>query len=83
MGDYERGTPAWDLGIALTRHNDGITKGQNGTLIPCARVENILSTVGHGLSSGQRLDSALATECTCGAGDSQSEATSLDHVKEG
>ncbi len=83
MPDYERGTPAWDLGMCLTRHSDGMTKGEDGTLIPCARVENIRSTVGHGLAASQRLDSALATECTCGAGDSPSESSSLGHVKEG
>lgn len=67
MVDYEKGSPAWDIGIILTRHESG-TFGA----FACAKVVEIRG----GGARDERLKRAWATECTCGMGDSPAEHTS-------
>lgn len=90
MVDFESGTPAWDLGIMLTRHGTGYSRNQNGTTHVCARVAELHRTAttataretGQVFAAETRLELALAVECTCGAGDSDAETTSYRSVKE-
>lgn len=83
MVDYEKGSASWDLGMILTRHGAGITKNQNGTLGVCARVANLRVTADQNMrgikvhSADQRLAMALLVKCTCGAGDSDTEKSSI------
>ena len=72
---YETGTPAWDVGIILTRHGDGHNKTQHRDFTVCMRVVALRRTTGQNAAS--RLEQALAVPCTCGAGDSPAERTSL------
>ena len=69
MVDYEKGTPSWDVGMILTRHFSPLDARA------CARVQSLRSTVG--MLPEDRLAQALATECSCGHGDSDAERTSL------
>lgn len=69
MVDYEKGSPAWDIGTILTRHRT------TGTA--CARVSELRSHAFQGIQPRERLRRALNTDCTCGAGDSSAEITSL------
>lgn len=76
MVDFEKGSPGWDTGIILTRHT---TIG-----VVCARVADLRSTtpiMGSTLTPHERLVQALSIECTCGAGDSESEQTSIEPTK--
>lgn len=68
--------------MLLTRHNDGHTKGQHGDFAPCARVLDLRRTAAQHIPGHTRLAQALAVACTCGAGDSEGERSSLEHVKE-
>lgn len=62
----EKGTPAWDIGILLTRHQ---------TVEPsCAKVLTLRRNVGQ--LGHARLAEARKVVCTCGAGDSTAENTS-------
>lgn len=73
MTDYEKGSPAWDIGMILTRHTDS-----------CSRNVNLRYTAANRskFPTGQaRLESALATPCDCGAGDNKSERTSIGSRK--
>lgn len=72
MTDYEKGSPAWDIGMILTRHRS-IVHGDNST---CVRVVDLQISVG--LPAHIRLEKALATPCDCGAGDSETERSSLN-----
>lgn len=64
---YEKGNAAWDIGMVMTRHAPG-----------CQRVVNLrLTAVSHRHDGVERLTRALATQCTCAAGDSDAERTSL------
>lgn len=69
--DYEKGTPAWDIGMILTLHSSEA----HGAAKNCARVVSLLNTKGK--PGAERLTAALATRCTCGKGDSPAERTSL------
>lgn len=82
MTDYERGTASWDIGMVLTRHGNGTIKTENGDFSTCARVLDLRRTAHIQMSGVKRLESALNTACTCGAGDSESEETSLNYNKE-
>lgn len=65
---YEKGNAPWDIGMILTRHAPG-----------CQRVVNLrMTAISHRLQGAERLTLALATQCTCGVGDSDSERTSLE-----
>ena len=75
--DYEKGTAAWDISMVLTRHADGHTKSHRGDRAVCSRVLSLKQTAHTGFTPGQRLRAALDMPCTCGAGDSKSEETSL------
>lgn len=81
--DYEKGTPSWDIGQILTRHGDGFTKNQLGETNACARVKalrlsNTLTTPPERRQTpAQRLINTLEVACTCGAGDSDAERTSI------
>jgi hypothetical protein len=77
MVDYEKGTPAWDIGMILTRHADGLHKGQNGKVMSCARVISLRRTAHSPMTSSERLAGALAHVCDCGAGDSDAERSSI------
>lgn len=76
---YEKGSAAWDIGVILTRHGDGRVRTQNGDYLACARLADIRRTAGHP-DAQHRLRLALAVPCTCGAGDSVAEMTSLRSV---
>jgi len=70
MVDYEKGSPAWDVGIIVTRHH-----------VDCARLADLrrtaaIKSAGGYVTAEERLSSALTTPCSCGAGDSDAEATS-------
>ena len=67
---YEKGHAAWDIGLILTRHS--ITRGS-----VCARVIELRRSVLTQLRPAERLQSALRVPCTCGAGDSEAERTSI------
>lgn len=67
---YEKGSPAWDIGQMLTRHRTLPTA-------VCARVVELRRSAHAGETPAARLDRALKTVCDCGAGNSDSEATSL------
>lgn len=69
MTDYEKGSPAWDIGMILTRHK---MAGIDG--FDCARSRSLRETTG--MPSHIRLSKALATPCDCGAGDNNIERTS-------
>lgn len=76
MTDYEKGSAAWDIGMILTRHITGVgaSRGQH----PCARVSNLrVSAINSTNKAESRLKQALLAPCTCGAGDSDSEKTSI------
>lgn len=75
MTDFEKGSAAWDIGIILTRHatGNGATQGQNS----CSRVLSLRITARNGTPAERRLSEALATPCSCDAGDSDSEKTSI------
>ena len=64
MVDYEKGTPGWDIGQMITRHD-----------VLCAKREDLRRTVTLILSGMERADSANMTECTCGRGPCSSETT--------
>jgi len=64
MTDYEKGSPAWDIGMVLTRHTDG-----------CERVLALKATAGMHMSGSERLTRAAGIACTCGAGNSPTEHT--------
>ncbi len=65
----EKGHASYDISMVLTRH------ATFGTV--CARVLDLRRTAGKGRPGVARLESALKTACTCGAGDSDSERTSV------
>lgn len=75
MTDYEKGSPAWDIGIILTRHKSRL----HGDATDCARVMRLRYTIGR--PSRERLDSALSVGCTCGKGDSTAEQTTYRQEK--
>jgi hypothetical protein len=77
---YEKGSAAWDVSIILTRHGDGRVRTQNGDYLACARLSEVRRTATW-LDSQERLRLALAVPCTCGAGDSIAESTSLGQAK--
>lgn len=66
MVDYEKGSPAWDIGIMMTRHPEG-----------CARRSDLHRTQRLRQSGKDRLESAMHVVCSCGAGNSTAETTSL------
>jgi len=66
MVDYEKGTASWDIGQIMTRHHED-----------CVRRHSLRSTAQRSYSSAERLDMALNSKCTCEAGDSDTETTSL------
>lgn len=72
MTDYEKGSPAWDIGHILTVHEAGLA----GRPL-CARVAELRRTAFMRIESGLRLRQALDVACTCGNGDSPGERTSL------
>jgi hypothetical protein len=67
--DYEKGTPAWDIGQIMTRHPE-----------TCARRFELKRTGGTGMPSEHRLERALSIDCTCGRGDSTTEQSSLHPI---
>jgi len=71
MPDYEKGTASWDISSILTRHH-----------VDCLRSYSLRSTAQRGYKSTERLDMALNSKCTCQAGDSEAETTSLRPRKE-
>lgn len=73
MTDYEKGSASWDIGQIMTRH--GAHKPEATV---CARVACLRRTAYTYTPAPDRLRQALDTPCTCGAGDSVSERTSLD-----
>lgn len=73
---YEKGTAAWDIGVCLTRHGDGMVRTQAGDTRMCARYAELQRTAGQP-NAEERLRLALLVECSCGAGDSVAETTSL------
>lgn len=74
---FEKGSAAWDIGQALTRHNIGGKRARNGHDLICARVIELRRTALTGIQASVRLSKALAVPCTCGAGNSLSEQSSL------
>lgn len=72
---YEKGSAAWDIGQVLTRHKIG-----HG--MACARVIELRRSALKGIPAKVRLNKALALPCTCGAGNSMSEQSSLTNKKE-
>jgi hypothetical protein len=70
--DFEKGTPAWDISMILTRH----ASIRAGAPESCAMVDSLLQTV-RTHPPHERLRLALAENCTCGRGRSGSETTSL------
>ena len=75
---YEKGSAEWDIGIVLTRHGDGRTRTQSGDYLPCARRSELVNSASlPGVTAQERLHRALAMKCTCGAGDSSAEQSSL------
>lgn len=77
MGDYEKGVPAWDIGVILTRHSSIA----HGSKTNCDRVRSLLNSKQR--NARERLAMALATACTCGAGDSSAESTTLKKERDG
>lgn len=71
MVDYEKGTASWDISTILTLHDSTVYPHDAA----CARVQNLRQTT-H-LHRDRRLHHALATPCSCGAGDSDAERTSI------
>lgn len=76
MVDFEKGSPAWDIGMILTRHNTAQAGGQ-----PCAMVEELWRTAGMRMSGTQRLAQARMYDCNCGAGESSAETTSIKEIQ--
>ena len=72
MVDYEKGTPAWDMGSILTRHTAHVLDES-----ACSKVKYLRETASVRMNPSDRLKTALETPCTCGAGDDMSERTSL------
>lgn len=72
MVDYEKGSPSWDIGIILTRHEDG-----------CARRKELERSNAQTFKPDphRRLQLALDTDCDCGRGDSEAERTSYRAAK--
>lgn len=68
---YEKGTPAWDVGIILTRHSTSLIRPP-----ACARARALELSAGDP-DTHRRLREALLIGCTCGKGDSSAESTSL------
>lgn len=68
---YESGTPQWDITMILTRHKT-LPLNQE----PCARVAALRLNAGKAIAA-ERLEFALKVACTCGAGDSPGEHTSI------
>jgi hypothetical protein len=73
---YEKGSASWDLGIVPVRHSDGKKRARNGQFVKCARYAEWERTAEDRDAEG-RLRLVLLIECTCGAGDSVAEMTSL------
>jgi hypothetical protein len=67
--EYEKGSPAWDIGQILTIHAS-VAHGDSGN---CARVTSLLAS--KHWPAEERLRHALTTPCTCGKGDSSAEHT--------
>lgn len=63
------GLAEWDIGQILTRHDQSMNS-------PCERVRALWQPDGP-RPNDIRLAEALATPCTCGAGDDPSERTSI------
>ena len=70
--DYEKGSPAWDIGQILTRHASGHFSGE----AVCIRVKILRENARQGTPTA-RLRAALAVACNCGAGESDSERSSI------
>lgn len=62
MVDYEKGTPSWDIGIIITRHD-----------VDCAKRVILRSNTVR--PAGERADEANHMACTCGRGESPAETT--------
>lgn len=77
MTDYEKGSAAWDIGMILTRHGNGTIKTAHHDFAVCARVLDLRGTAARRMSGPERLAHALAVTCSCGAGDSRLEQTSI------
>lgn len=73
---YEKGSAAWDISMILTRHADGYTKSRHGDYAACSRVLELRRTA-QDRDAQERLRLALSVVCSCGAGDSSAERSSI------
>lgn len=79
----EKGHAPYDISVLLTRHSMGYARSQNGTHgVACVRVIELRRSALKGIPAKVRLNKALALPCTCGAGNSMSEQSSLTNKKE-